>query len=126
MNPVKHMKLCIMIVCLLFTCHSVPAENPRGFTDISELVSYLYRLPDMHVLDDLENYIDEADKDKTVEISLMIKKSNLPQTYEQHLEKIDETSYRLNYHQLDKDLNFQVDIEKIEDKYFIKRIWLSR
>ena len=80
----------------------------------------------MHVLDELKSYIDESDKDKTIEISLMIKKSNLPETYEKHIEKIDETLYRLNYHQLDKGLHFQVDIKNIDDKYFIKRIWLCR
>lgn len=120
------MKIFVIIVILIFNCNSVIAENPIGFNNISELVSYLYRLPDMHVLDELKSYIDEPYKDKTVEISLMIKKSNLPKTYEEHIEKIDETLYGLNYHQLDKGLHFQVDIENIEDKYFIKRIWLCR
>ena len=71
-------------------------------------------------------YLDSSYKGQEKKIVQQIKASGMADNYKTRLEDVSDTKARLNYHYLEKGCHFQIDLEKQNGYWTIKRIWFCR
>jgi len=71
-------------------------------------------------------YMDASAKSQAPQILKQIKASGMTTNSTNRLETVSETKARLNYHYIEKGCHFQVDLEKQDGFWVIRRIWLCR
>jgi hypothetical protein len=55
-----------------------------------------------------------------------IKRSGMAENYRSRLEGVSETKARLNYHYLERGCHFQIELEKRDGSWAMKRVWFCR
>ncbi len=71
-------------------------------------------------------YMDPSYKGQERRIVEQIKASGMAENYKNRVEYVSEMTARLNYHYLEKGCHFQVDIEKQNGSWIIRKIWFCR
>jgi len=70
--------------------------------------------------------MDASAKGQAQRMLEQIKASGMATNFTSQLEDLSETKARLNYHELEKGCHFQVDLEKRDGLWIIRRIWFCR
>ena len=71
-------------------------------------------------------YLDPSYKGQEPKLIQMIKASGMPSNYPARLRHVSDASVRLDYHYLEEGCHFQVDLERKDGVWTIKRIWFCR
>ena len=71
-------------------------------------------------------YMDASAKSQAPQILKQIIASGMTTNYTNRLETVSETKARLNYHYIEKGCHFQIDLERQDGSWVIRRIWFCR
>jgi hypothetical protein len=71
-------------------------------------------------------YLDAPYKGQENQLVQQIKSSGMADNYKDHMKEVSETAARLDYHYLEKSCHFQIDLEKKDGSWSIRRIWFCR
>lgn len=113
---------CVLSIVLLLTGCSGELDAPT----VEGVVAKLAAWADAEEVADFRPYMDEPSIKTPEELAEMILKSGMKENFARNLETPEPGLARLNYHDPDRGLHFQVDLKKNGDRWTVSRIWFCR
>jgi hypothetical protein len=120
-NTIQAVLLTVCVVASVVGCSSSPKKET-----IDGLVTEIGKHAAADDTAFFAHYMDASAKGQAPQMLKQIKASDMASNFTNRLETISDTKSRLNYHYLERGCHFQVDLEKQDGLWVIRRMWFCR
>jgi 5-formaminoimidazole-4-carboxamide-1-beta-D-ribofuranosyl 5'-monophosphate synthetase len=93
---------------------------------VDEMVGVIIKHADDGDKGFFSQYMDTEFKGHADKLIVMIKASGMADNYKTRLVDVSDAKARLNYHYLEKGCHFQINLERHDGSWIIRRIWFCR